>query len=193
MSFGISNSVRSRAVRTCTPELFWKCMRSDYVATVCAGIADVWEQWKRGELSKEEFEEIKNREKKRLPIFTFHATFPSGRRLNADAVPTGLSIYDIDHLDAPREYFDHLVGERVRQLGIVLAHVTPSMRTSRPRWRGCAWCSASPRECRWPRRNTGCPPNWATRITTKASRTWPARRSPCRRIISCMSMRKGYS
>ena len=121
MSFGISNSVRSRAVRTCTPELFWKCMRSDYVATVCAGIADVWEQWKRGELSKEEFEEIKNREKKRLPIFTFHATFPSGRRLNADAVPTGLSIYDIDHLDAPREYFDHLVGERVRQLGIVLA------------------------------------------------------------------------
>ena len=127
MSFGISNSVRSRAVRTCTPELFWKCMRSDYVATVCAGIADAWEQWKRGELSKEEFEEIKNREKKRLPIFTFHATFPSGRRLNADAVPTGLSIYDIDHLDAPREYFDHLVGERVRQLGIVLAHVTPSM------------------------------------------------------------------
>ena len=127
MSFGISNSVRSRAVRACTPELFWKCMRSDYVAAVCAGIADAWEQWKRGELSKEEFEEIKNREKKRLPIFTFHATFPSGRRLNADAVPTGLSIYDIDHLDAPREYFDHLVGERVRQLGIVLAHVTPSM------------------------------------------------------------------
>ena len=179
MSFGISNSVRSRAVRTCTPELFWKCMRSDYVATVCAGIADVWEQWKRGELSKEEFEEIKNREKKRLPIFTFHATFPSGRRLNADAVPTGLSIYDIDHLDAPREYFDHLVGERVRQLGIVLAHVTPSMEGLRLVFRT--------------RRNTGCPPNWATRITTKASRTWPARRSPCRRIISCMSMRKGYS
>ena len=56
MSFGISNNVRSREVRTCTPELFWKAVRSDYVATVCAGIADAWEQWKRGELAKEEFE-----------------------------------------------------------------------------------------------------------------------------------------
>ncbi len=126
MSFGISNNVRSREVRTCPPELFWKAVRSDYVSTVCAGIADAWEQWKRGELSKEEFTELKNREKKRLPIFTFHATFPGGRRLNADAVPTGLSIYDIDHLDAPREYFAHVVEERKEELGIVLAHVTPS-------------------------------------------------------------------
>ena len=127
MSFGISNSVRSREVRTCTPELFWKAVRSDYVATVCAGIADAWEQSKRGELAKEDYEELKNREKKRLPIFTFHATFPGGRRLNADAVPTGLSMYDIDHLDAPREYFAHAVEERKEELGIVLAHVTPSM------------------------------------------------------------------
>ena len=127
MSFGISNSVRSREVRTCTPELFWKAVRSDYVATVCAGIADAWEQSKRGELAKEDYEELKNREKKRLPIFTFHATFPGGRRLNADAVPTGLSMYDIDHLDAPREYFAHAVEERKEELSIVLAHVTPSM------------------------------------------------------------------
>ena len=126
MSFGISNNVRSRAVRTCTPELFWKAVRSDYVARVCAGIADAWEQWKRGELSREEYEEVKNREKLRLPAFTFHATFTGGRRLNAEAVPSGLCLYDIDHLEAPREYFAHVVEERVRELGIVLAHVTPS-------------------------------------------------------------------
>ena len=127
MSFGISNNVRSREVRTCTRELFLKAVRSDYVARVCAGIADAWEQWKRGELAREEYDTVKNREKRRLPIFTFHATFPGGRRLNADAVPTGLSMYDIDHLDAPREYFAHVVEERTRELGIVLAHVTPSM------------------------------------------------------------------
>ena len=126
MSFGISNNVRSRAVRTCTPELFWKAVRSDYVARVCAGIADAWEQWKRGELSREEYEEVKNREKLRLPAFTFHATFTGGRRLNAEAVSSGLCLYDIDHLEAPREYFAHVVEERVRELGIVLAHVTPS-------------------------------------------------------------------
>ena len=127
MSFGISNNVRSREVRTCTRELFLKAVRSDYVSRVCAGIADAWEQWKRGELAREEYDTVKNREKRRLPIFTFHATFPGGRRLNADAVPTGLSMYDIDHLDAPREYFAHVVEERTRELGIVLAHVTPSM------------------------------------------------------------------
>ena len=118
MSFGISNSIKSRKVRTCTPDLFWKAVRSDNVARICAGIADAWEQWKRGELAREEYEEAKNRDKRRLPIFTFHATFPGGRRLNADAVPSGLSMYDIDHLDAPREYFDRVVGgERARQLG----------------------------------------------------------------------------
>ena len=128
MSFGISNNVRSREVRTCTPDLFWKAVRSDLVAHTCAGIADAWEQWKRGELAREEFDTVKNREKKLLPIFTFHATFSHGRRLNADAVPSGLSMYDIDHLDAPREYFARVVGgERARQLDIVLAHVTPSM------------------------------------------------------------------
>ena len=127
MSFGISNNVRSREVRTCTRELFLKAVRSDYVSRVCAGIADAWEQWKRGELAREEYDTVKNREKRRLPIFTFHATFPGGRRLNADAVPTGLSMYDIDHLDAPREYFAHVVEERAGELGIVLAHVTPSM------------------------------------------------------------------
>ena len=126
MSFGISNSVRSRTVRTCTPELFWKAVRSDYVARVCAAIADAWEQWKRGELAREEFEEIKNREKKRLPIFTFHATFPGGRRLNADAVPSSLSMYDIDHLEAPWEYYEQVIEDRKQELGIVLAHVTPS-------------------------------------------------------------------
>ena len=126
MSFGISNNVRSRTVHTCTPELFWKAVRSDYVARVCAAIADAWEAWKRGELAREEYEEIKNREKKRLPIFAFHATFTGGRRLNAEAVPSGLSMYDIDHLEAPWEYYEHVVEDRRQELGIVLAHVTPS-------------------------------------------------------------------
>ena len=126
MNFGISHSVRSREVRPCTPGLFWQTVRSPHVAHVCAGIADAWEACKRGETTKEEFETVKNREKKRLPIFCFHATFPGGRRLNADAVPSGLSMYDIDHLPAPRQYFEHAVADRVEELGIVLAHITPS-------------------------------------------------------------------
>ena len=126
MSFGISNSVKSRRVQDCTPGLFWETARSPHVARVCAAIKDAWEMWKRGEMTKEEFEEVKNREKKRLPIFTFHATFKDGRRCNAGAVPSGLSMYDVDHIADPRGFFEEKIRDKAERLGIVLAHVTPS-------------------------------------------------------------------
>ena len=96
MSFGISNNVRCREVRECTPELFWKAVRSPLVSDVCAQIADGLEKVRRGEMVKENYETLKAGLKKRLPIFTPHATFKNGRRLNADAIPSGLSMYDID-------------------------------------------------------------------------------------------------
>ena len=123
---GISNSIRSREVRPCTPELFWKTVRSKRVASVCATISDLREQCLRGELAKEEFEQQKRQLKQQLPIFTFHATFPAGRRCNEGAVPSGLSMIDIDHLPNPRGYYDEHVRPRLQELGIVLAHVTPS-------------------------------------------------------------------
>ena len=147
MGFGVSNNVRSRVVRECTPELFRQVVRMPIVGQVCASIADAWESLKRGEMSKEDFEEFKSREKKRLPIFTFHATFKNGRRLNADAVPSGLSMYDIDHINDPRGYWERVLNEELRIKNeeshpdgnssfhilhssflkhIVLVHVTPS-------------------------------------------------------------------
>ena len=129
MSFGISNNVRCREVRVCTPELFWKAVRSPLVSDVCAQIADGLEKVRRGEMVKEDYETLKAGLKKRLPVFTPHATFKNGRRLNADAVPSGLSMYDIDHLPNPREYW----VEKSQELSVknvlrfvVLAHVTPS-------------------------------------------------------------------
>lgn len=127
--FGISNNIRSREVRECTPELFWKAVRSPLVADICAQIADGLEKVRRGEMVKEDYETLKAGLKKRLPIFTPHATFRNGRRLNADAVPSGLSMYDIDHLPNPREYW----VEKSQELSVkdvlrfvVLAHITPS-------------------------------------------------------------------
>ena len=127
--FGISNNVRCREVRECTPELFWKAVRSPLVSDVCAQIADGLEKVRRGEMVKEDYETLKAGLKKRLPIFTPHATFKNGRRLNADAIPSGLSMYDIDHLPSPREYW----VEKSQELSVkgvmrfvVLAHVTPS-------------------------------------------------------------------
>ena len=92
---------------------------------VCADIKDAWEQEKRGEITPEEFEEKKGELKKRLPILTPHATFKNGRRLNADAVPSGLSMYDLDHIPDPEGRWRD-IEPRKEELGIVMAHITPS-------------------------------------------------------------------
>ena len=126
MKFGISNNVKSRVVRECTPELFHQALASPLVVRVCAEIEDALEAVRRGEMSKGDFETLKAARKKMLPVITPHATFKNGRRLNTDAVPSGLSMYDVDHINDPRAYYDTKVRGREAELGIVLAHVTPS-------------------------------------------------------------------
>ena len=125
MSFGIAKDIRSE-VRVCTPDLLNQALDSVQVARTCAEIEDSLEKFHRGELTKDEYETIKGELKKKLPIFTFHATFKNGRRKNEDAVPSGLSIYDLDHIENPRAKWDS-IKERSKELGIVLAHISPSL------------------------------------------------------------------
>ena len=125
MTFGISNSVKSQQVQICTSEMLREAIDSSLVAQVCAEIKDAWEQKMRGEITPEEFEEKKGELKKRLPILTPHATFRNGRRLNADAVPSGLSMYDLDHIPDPEGRWRE-IEPRKDELGIVMAHITPS-------------------------------------------------------------------
>ena len=130
--FGISQSVRSRGVQPCTPELFHQATRSSRVKDVCAQIEDALESRRRGEISLEDYQTMKTNLKAQLPILTPHATFKNGRRLNADAIPSGLSIYDKDHIPDPRGWWKVKSEElRVKNPSafesIVLVHVTPSM------------------------------------------------------------------
>ena len=130
--FGISQSVRSRGVQPCTPELFHQATRSSRVKDVCAQIEDALESRRRGEISPEDYQTMKTNLKAQLPILTPHATFKNGRRLNADAIPSGLSIYDKDHIPDPRGWWKVKSEElRVKNPSafesIVLVHVTPSM------------------------------------------------------------------
>ena len=123
--FGIAKDIRSE-VRECTPELLAQALDSPQVARVCAEIEDALEKFRRGELSQDEYETLKGQLKKRLPIITFHATFKNGRRKNDEAIPSGLSIYDLDHIPNPREKWAE-IEPRKEELGILLAHISPSM------------------------------------------------------------------
>lgn len=127
--FSISKSVRnSNEMQPCTPELLNAAMDSQQVADTCKEIADKLQQVKEGTLTREAFEAIKAKLKaENLPVVCFHATFTDGHRCNQSAVPSGLSIYDMDHLTCdPREYYFNKVAGREVELGIDYAHVSPS-------------------------------------------------------------------
>ena len=132
MSFGISNSVRSRAVQVCTPQLFHQATQSSVVKNTCAEIEDALESKRRGEMNQEDYDTLKTKLKAKLPILTPHATFKNGRRLNADAIPSGLSIYDKDHIADPKAWWQAKSEELKTKNpaafdSILLVHITPSM------------------------------------------------------------------
>ena len=127
--FSISNSVKNSAqMQPCTPELLNAAMDNEQVANTCQEIASKLQQVKEGTLTREAFEAIKAKLKaENLPVVCFHATFTDGHRSNQSAVPSGLSIYDMDHLTCdPREYYFNKVAGREEELGIDFAHVSPS-------------------------------------------------------------------
>ena len=106
MVIGYSDSIRSQVVQTCTPELLHRAMKSSKVKMVCAQLVDALESKLRGEVCNDDYEEMKKKLKSQLPILTPHATFRNGRRKNDEAIPSGLSIYDIDHIPNPRGYWE---------------------------------------------------------------------------------------
>lgn len=127
--FSISNSVKNSAqMQPCTPELLNAAMDNEQVANTCQEIAAKLQQVKEGTLTREAFEAIKAKLKaENLPVVCFHATFTDGHRSNQSAVPSGLSIYDMDHLTCdPRDYYFNKVAGREEELGIDFAHVSPS-------------------------------------------------------------------
>lgn len=110
----------------CTRDLMQTVMRSTIVGDTCAEIADLREKVLRGEMSRDDFETKKSELKRHLPAFCFHAHFPNGKRLNEDAVSSGLSILDIDHLPSPDTYYNDNIKGHESELGIFLVHLTPS-------------------------------------------------------------------
>ena len=106
MAIGYSYSIRSQVLQSCSPELLHRAMKSSKVEMVCAQLVDALESKLRGEVCNDDYEEMKKKLKSQLPILTPHATFRNGRRKNDEAIPSGLSIYDIDHIPNPRGYWE---------------------------------------------------------------------------------------
>lgn len=124
--FDYIQNIRAQHTVPCTADILDVVIHSTIVNNICAELADYREQMMRGDMSRDDFATKKAELKRRLPAFCFHAHFKNGRRLNAETIPSGLSILDIDHIPSPETFYNEKVKERTKELGIVLVHMTPS-------------------------------------------------------------------
>lgn len=128
-TFSICHSAMAPAqMQSCTPELLNAAFDNQLVSNTCREIATNLQKVKEGTLTREAFDSLKGELKtKNLPVVCFHAMFTDGYRHNESAVPSGLSIYDVDHLTIdPRTYYNTKVAGREEELQIALVHISPS-------------------------------------------------------------------
>ena len=132
---GIAKTIKDN-VQTCTREQLNQALDSPHVAEVCQAIAEALQKHQQGEMTKEEFEALKSRLKKQLPLLTPHATFPNGRRKNEEAIPNGFSIYDLDHIPNPRAKWAEIEARREE----LVSCLPTSLRVVK----ASDWCSKDP-------------------------------------------------
>lgn len=97
----------------CTYEQYLQAANDPKLLRLCNDIAREEDKDKRGEL------------KKRLPVITWQAYFP-GKRLAKEAIPSGLFMLDIDHVDNPFGLYSRRIASRTKELGIVYVGKTAS-------------------------------------------------------------------
>ncbi len=130
MKIGINRyKIDDIRVEECTRETFYQVLNSKKVHDICLKINQLYQAYESGQLEVDErtFRDLVQAEKKKAPYFCYSAFFRNGLRSNASAIPLDLVIYDIDHMtEDPRQYFEEHIRPRLKELGIVLAHVSIS-------------------------------------------------------------------
>lgn len=134
--FCYQESVSKGTPKPCTPEIWNEIIDRPAVKNICDQIAAL-------DPSTPDYNDRKQALKRRLPIIIPHAaSFRNGKRVSADAIPSGLAMLDVDHVDNPRDWWnniissfsaksssplsDELVASSLRRHGIVLVAITAS-------------------------------------------------------------------
>ena len=113
-------SVTSGQPLPLTPEIWDSLIDSPEVTNICNRIAAL-------DPTAEDYNDRKQALKKRLPIIIPHAqSFKNGKRVSADAVPSGLAMLDVDHVENPRDWFASLDTQVISDNRIYLVAITAS-------------------------------------------------------------------
>lgn len=103
----------------CSPQKFNELLDSEYVKNICARIIQTEDNEQRSLL------------KRQLPGFCWHAQrFEQNKRKASGAVPSGLAMLDVDHVDDPSAWFDSWYKAEydtwLKEHRVALIAVTPS-------------------------------------------------------------------
>ena len=113
-------SVTSGQPMPLTKENWDQLIDSPEVKNICNRIAAL-------DPTVEDYNDRKQALKKRLPIIIPHAqSFKNGKRVSADAVPSGLAMLDVDHVENPRDWFASLDTQVLSDNRIYLVAITAS-------------------------------------------------------------------
>lgn len=110
-----------------TAKGFYKAVDSEKTGRICAELEDALEQLRRGEISKDEYKDIKARWKKGCKFYTPHAHFKKGyKRRDGGPWDSGKAVIDLDGCEHFEQLYEaHLKG-REKELGINMANISVS-------------------------------------------------------------------
>ncbi|MGI6222014.1 MAG: BT4734/BF3469 family protein [Prevotella sp.] len=118
-------------LQDCTPKLLNEVMNLPRVEYICNELHELAEKLNKKEILDKEFSQQKNTLKRNLPFWTPMASFMNGKRTlrdehgNPNAIPSGLVMLDVDHVDDPRGLYDKISSKLVGAQ-VCLVHITPS-------------------------------------------------------------------
>ena len=118
--FCYQDKVNAGVPQICTPEIWDQLIDSPEVKSVCDQIAAL-------DPTTPDYNDRKQALKRRLPIIIPHAaSFRNGKRVSADAIPSGLAMLDVDHVSNPRDWFESIDKQLLSDNRIYLVAITAS-------------------------------------------------------------------
>ena len=125
MMFGIGYI--TKGIEPCTKALFYEAIRSRHVKETCAAIERLERRLTAATDDRERgyCADSISRAKKSLPCITPMATFKDNKRSVRNAIPSGLNMVDIDHVENPRALWE-AISKKSLPYSVCLVHVTPS-------------------------------------------------------------------
>ena len=118
--FQYQDKVNAGVPQVCTPEIWDQLIDSPEVKSICDQIAAL-------DTTTPDFNDRKQALKRRLPIIIPHAaSFRNGKRISADAIPSGLAMLDVDHVSNPRDWFESIDKQLLSDNRIYLVAITAS-------------------------------------------------------------------